>query len=127
MAAIAEEARLPAGALHVVGANHQLVDVLNAEVDVVKAWLAGHAGKRAIGQEQIVVFVHTVGMAVIADAGLPVGEQEAKAALKKVPGFLIILNRIDHMVRGFRPRAPFPFPQLIEPVDVAGRIDGSGA
>ncbi|KAF5273155.1 hypothetical protein FQR65_LT17246 [Abscondita terminalis] len=118
----------PALPLHVIGADHDFVYVLDAEVGVMKARLAIHARQRRVRvqQEQGVVAVAAVGARIDAHAFLVVAEPEAQPVSQEAEARAHVGNREDNVLDGLGYGAASPFAMRVEPVDAARRVQRVG-
>ena len=116
----------PTLSLHVVGADHDFIQVLDAVIDVIEAKFPIHPRKRQIGIEKIdiVMIDRAVRPPENPECLLNVGQAEAEAIPVKSPRFLEV-RRLEHDVQdGFGSGFDLPFTLLIEAIRSAGRIDG---
>ena len=85
MAAKTEDRLRPAAALHVIGADHDLIDVLHAKVGVIEARLSVEARKRQAGvdEEDVVMLLSPIAAGIDAKAALKIRSAEFQAITRK--------------------------------------------
>ena len=100
MASQAKVRRLPSLPYHVVCTHHDLIEVLDDEVDVVEPQLAVHVGQRRVRvqQQDVVVVAGAVGAQIPSEPALRVGQAEAQP-LDHEPVSRLEVGNGEHHVR----------------------------
>src|SRR6266478_3881877 len=85
VAAKTEDRLRPAAVLHVIGADHDLIDILHAKVGVIEARLSVEARKRQAGvdEEDVVMLLSPIAAGIDAKAALKIRSAEFQAITRK--------------------------------------------